>query len=138
VVGLLVDRGLERRVGLPQPSQPGTLRRRHPAGQPSRGQRVPERRVGVQRRHLDTGQRGGQLSSEQLLEHDPIRLVGAGERVLIKTRVDRFLSSPECVDVRMIGGKAGRHLGILRNGPMAEDQDVDVRAAAPSRSSAVS
>ena len=51
---------------------------------------------------------------------------GAGEPVLIETRVDRFLSSPQRVDVRMIGGKAARHLGTLGNGPVAGDQDIDV------------
>jgi len=45
---------------------------------------------------------------------------------LIKTRVGRFLSSPQRVDVGMIGGKAGRYLGILSNGPVAGDQDIDV------------
>ena len=44
---------------------------------------------------------------------------------MIKTRVDRFLSSPQRVDVGMIGGKAGRHLGTLGNGPVAGDQDID-------------
>ena len=44
---------------------------------------------------------------------------------MIKTRVDRFLSSPQSVDVGMIGGKAGRHLGTLGNGPVAGDQDID-------------
>jgi hypothetical protein len=39
--------------------------------------------------------------------------VGAGEPVLTQTRVDRFLSSPQRVDVGMIGGQAGRHLGTL-------------------------
>ena len=45
---------------------------------------------------------------------------------MIKTRVDRFLSSPQRVDVGMIGGQAGRHLGTLGNGPVAGDQDIDV------------
>jgi len=45
---------------------------------------------------------------------------------LIQTRVDRFLSSPQCVDVGMIGGQAGRHLGTLGNGAVAGDQDIDV------------
>ncbi|MGZ6855075.1 MAG: hypothetical protein ACXVGC_13585 [Mycobacteriaceae bacterium] len=47
---------------------------------------------------------------------------------MTQTRVDRFLSSPQRVDVRMIGGEAGRHLGTLGNGPVAGDQDFDVAA----------
>jgi hypothetical protein len=43
-----------------------------------------------------------------------VRLVDAGEPVLIKTWVGRFLSSPQRVDVGMIGGQAGRYFGILR------------------------
>ena len=54
------------------------------------------------------------------------RLVGAGEPVLTQTRVDRFLSSPQRVDVGMIGGEAGRDLGTLGNGGVAGDQDIDV------------
>jgi hypothetical protein len=42
-----------------------------------------------------------------------VRLVAAREPVLTQTRVDRFLSSPQRVDVGMIGGQAGRHLGTL-------------------------
>ena len=45
---------------------------------------------------------------------------------MIETRVDRFLSSPQRVDVGMIGGKAGRYFGTLGNGPVAGDQDIDV------------
>ena len=45
---------------------------------------------------------------------------------MIKTRVDRFLSSPQRVDVGMIGSQAGRYLGTLGNGPVAGDQDIDV------------
>jgi len=45
---------------------------------------------------------------------------------LIKTRVGRFLSPPQRVDVGMIGGKAGRYFGTLSNGPVAGDQDIDV------------
>ena len=45
---------------------------------------------------------------------------------MIKTRVDRFHSSPQRVDVSMIGGKAGRHFGTLSNGPVAGNQDIDV------------
>jgi hypothetical protein len=52
--------------------------------------------------------------------------VGAGEPVLTQTRVDRFLSSPQRVDVGMIGGEAGRDLGTLGNGSVAGDQDIDV------------
>ena len=43
-----------------------------------------------------------------------------------QARVDRFFSSPQRVDVSMIGGKAGRHFGTLSNGPMAGNQDIDV------------
>ncbi|MEU9313212.1 hypothetical protein [Streptomyces sp. NPDC048256] len=43
-----------------------------------------------------------------------------------QTRVDRFLSSPERVDVGMIGGEAGGHLGTFGNGAMAGDHDIDV------------
>jgi hypothetical protein len=52
----------------------------------------------------------------------------AGEPVRIRpqTRVDRFLSSPQRVDVGMIGGEARRHLGTLGNGAVAGDQDIDV------------
>jgi len=45
---------------------------------------------------------------------------------LTQTRVGRFLSSPKRVDVGMIGGQAGRHLGTLGNGAVAGDQDIDV------------
>ena len=45
---------------------------------------------------------------------------------MFKTRVDRFLFPPQRVDVRMIGGEAGRHLGTLGNGPVPEDHDIDV------------
>jgi hypothetical protein len=55
-----------------------------------------------------------------------VRLVDAGEPVLTQARVDRFLSSPQRVDVGMIGGQAGRHLGTLGNGAVAGDQDIDV------------
>jgi hypothetical protein len=53
--------------------------------------------------------------------------VRAGEPVRIRpqTRVDRFLSSPQRVDVGMIGGQAGRHLGALGNGAVAGDHDID-------------
>ena len=43
-----------------------------------------------------------------------------------QTRVDRFLSSPQRVDVGMIGGQARPHLGTLGNGAVARDQDIDV------------
>jgi hypothetical protein len=43
-----------------------------------------------------------------------------------ETRVDRFLSSPQGVDVGMISGEAGRHLGTLGNGAVAGDQDPGV------------
>ena len=45
---------------------------------------------------------------------------------MTQTRVDRFLASPQRVDVGVIGGEAGRHLGTLGNGPVAGDQDIDV------------
>ena len=45
---------------------------------------------------------------------------------MTQTRVDRFLSSPQRVDVGMIGGEAGRDLGTLGNGAVAGDQDIDV------------
>ena len=45
---------------------------------------------------------------------------------MTQTRVDRFLSSPQRVDVGMIGGEAGRHLGTLGNGAVAGDHDIDV------------
>jgi hypothetical protein len=52
--------------------------------------------------------------------------VGAGEPVLTQTRVDRFLSSLQRVDVGVIGGEAGRHFGTLGKGAVAGDQDIDV------------
>jgi hypothetical protein len=55
-----------------------------------------------------------------------VRLVRAGEPVLTQTRVDRFLSAPQRVDVGMIGGQAGRHLGTVGNGAVAGDQDIEV------------
>jgi RNA polymerase sigma-70 factor (sigma-E family) len=42
------------------------------------------------------------------------------------TRIDRFLSSPQRVEVGTIGGEAGRHLGTLGNGAVAGDQDIDL------------
>jgi hypothetical protein len=51
---------------------------------------------------------------------------GAGKPVLTQTRVDRFLSSPQRVDVGMIGGEARSHLGTLGNGAVAGDQDINV------------
>ena len=45
---------------------------------------------------------------------------------MTQARVDRFLSSPQRVDVGMIGGQAGRHLGTLGNGAVAGDHDIDV------------
>ena len=50
----------------------------------------------------------------------------AGEPVLTQTRVARFLSSPQRVDVGMIGGQAARHLGTLGNSAVAGDHDIDV------------
>jgi len=52
--------------------------------------------------------------------------VDAGQPVLIKARVGRFLSLPQRVDIGMIGGQAGRHFGTLRNRPVAGDQYIDV------------
>jgi hypothetical protein len=43
-----------------------------------------------------------------------------------QTRVDRFLSSPERVDVGMIGSEAGRHSGTFGNGAVAGDHDIDM------------
>jgi len=43
-----------------------------------------------------------------------VRQVGTGSA---QTRVDRFLSSPQRVDVGMIGGEAGRHLGPRATAP---------------------
>ena len=60
-----------------------------------------------------------------------VRLVDAGEPVLTQTRVDRFLSSPQRVDVGMISGEAGSHLGTLGNGAVAGDQDIDVAGGLP-------
>ena len=54
---------------------------------------------------------------------EPVSTVG---RIRPQTRVDRFLSSPQRVDVGMIGGEAGRHLGTLGNSAVAGDQDIDV------------
>ena len=63
----------------------------------------------------------------------------AGEPFRIRqTRVDRFLSSPQRVDVGTIGGEAGRHLGTLGDRAVAGDHDIDVPGGFPSRSSAVS
>ena len=44
--------------------------------------------------------------------------MGSGEPILTQTRVDRFLSSPQRVDVGMIGGEAGSHLGTLGDGAL--------------------
>ena len=43
-----------------------------------------------------------------------------------QARVDRFLSSPQRVDVGVIGCEAGRHLGTLGDGAVAGNHDVDV------------
>ena len=56
---------------------------------------------------------------------------------MIKARVDRFLSSPQRVDVGMIGGQPGRHFGTLGNGAVAGTRTSTCRAASPSRSSAI-
>ncbi len=45
---------------------------------------------------------------------------------MIQTRVERFPSPPQRVDVGMIGGEAGRDLGTLGDCPVAGDQDIDV------------
>jgi hypothetical protein len=55
-----------------------------------------------------------------------VRQMGAGEPALTQTRVDRLPSSPQRVDVGMIGGTTGRHHGAHGNSPMAGDQDIDV------------
>ena len=56
-----------------------------------------------------------------------VRLVWAGQPVRSRqTLVDRFLASPQRVDVGMIGGEAGRDLGTLGNGAVAGDHDIDV------------
>ena len=55
-----------------------------------------------------------------------VRLVGAGEPVRLQTRVDRFLSSSQRVDIGMIGGETGRHLGTLGNRAVAGDHNIDV------------
>jgi hypothetical protein len=49
--------------------------------------------------------------------------MGAGEPVRIRpqTGVDRFLSSPQRVDVGMIGGEAGRHFRTLGDRAVAGD-----------------
>lgn len=52
--------------------------------------------------------------------------MGAREPVLVKTRVDRFLSSLQRIDVRMISGKPSRNFGTLGNGPVPGDHDIDV------------
>ena len=44
---------------------------------------------------------------------------------MIKTRVGRFLSSPQRVEVGMIGGQAGRYFGTLGDGAVTGDQDID-------------
>ena len=62
----------------------------------------------------------------------------AGEPVLLQPGVDRFRSSPQRVEVGTVGGQAGRHLGTLGDGAVAGDHDIDVTAAAASRSSAAS
>ena len=52
--------------------------------------------------------------------------MGSGEPVLIQTRVHRFFSSTQRVDVGMVGGEASCHLGTLGNGAVAGDQHIDV------------
>jgi hypothetical protein len=54
-----------------------------------------------------------------------------GEPVRPQARVGWFLSSPQRVDVGMIGGEAGRHLGTLGNGAVAGDQGIDVPGSLP-------
>ena len=44
---------------------------------------------------------------------------------MTQTRVGRFLSLPQRVEVGVIGGQAGRHLGTLGNGAVTGDQDID-------------
>jgi hypothetical protein len=55
-----------------------------------------------------------------------VRPVGTGEPIRIQTRVDRFLSSPQRIDVGTIGGEAGGHLRTLGNGAVAGDHDIDM------------
>ena len=65
-------RRLKDRVRPPQPGQPGAFRSGDPAGQPGGGQRIAQRGVGVQRRHVHAGQRRRQRGSGEVLKHDPI------------------------------------------------------------------
>jgi hypothetical protein len=50
---------------------------------------------------------------------DPSSIGGGREPVLTQARVDRFLFSPQRLDVGAISGKAGRHLRTLGNGAVA-------------------
>ena len=89
------------------PAAPGSMASRTTDGSPARTPEPSE----------------GRLSSGLL----QVRLVDAGEPVRsLQTRVDRFLSSPQRVDVGTIGGEAGRHLGTLGDGAVAGDHDIDV------------
>ena len=45
---------------------------------------------------------------------------------IFQTRVGRFLSSPQRVDVGAIGGEAGGHLGTLGDCAVAGDGDIDL------------
>jgi hypothetical protein len=45
---------------------------------------------------------------------------------LTQPRVDRFLSSPQRVDVGVIGGETSRYLGALGDGAVAGDHDIDL------------
>ena len=49
-------RWLKERICPPQPGQPGAFRSGDPAGKPGGGQRIAQRGVGVQRRHVYAGQ----------------------------------------------------------------------------------
>ena len=54
--------------------------------------------------------------------------MGARQPVRIQphTRVDRWLASPQRVEVGTIGGEAGRYLGTFGNRTVAGDHDVHV------------
>jgi hypothetical protein len=78
------------------------------------------------------GMSGSPVPSEDLPPSGllQVRLVGGPVstegRIRPQTSVDRFLPSPQRVDVSMIRREAGRHLRTLGNGAVAGDQDIDV------------
>jgi hypothetical protein len=59
----------------------------------------------------------------RLVDGEPGSTVG---RIRPRTRIDRFLSSPQRVDVGMIGAEAGVTSGPLGIGAVAGDKDIDV------------